>query len=506
MEDHLSSESSEEETEDEDEDESDSRGSIDTVVVASSNRNKSAFRFDELPARYDASGKLVLTSTARNAAASPLRDLEKKIADAGKPRDLTVEEEIEVQGYLQDWQDFNNATATDSLELFDLCLESEDLIYEALGKLNVHQQLVFNANISELGYEVQSRYFHRDQARSFGERLPVEYLCANISPELRREAEAAADFPPEILRKEFESFFDFDPKRRDWDARTKAIQDNWRARRYQESISSSENRLQTLQAKSQSQGEESRPTKHRPLPSPPSIILSSEIGDLPNNESEAIEILNPCEKDRNLLSPTPSPTQSPSPQLDNSKNNSNPFRTFDAAETLLSLAKGCQIQPTTSEALSKSQEQYPDIKKVPKKLWDGWDDSSDDSKSASLERLQSITQVLPTSNMAISTEVNLPLPVLPEGWAADKDFKVVGSLSPATQRSIEPVGPHFLAHARRARHKRTFSEDDRIQAQESVKKVEDEDAGDISEPEDPAMLLRDAKDWKVWFILVFNRK
>lgn len=89
-----------------------------------------------------------------------------------------------------------------------------------------------------------------------------------------------------------------------------------------------------------------------------------------------------------------------------------------------------------------------------------------------------------------------PLPVLPSGWSADKDFKVVGSLSPATQRSVEPVGPHFLAHARRARHKRTFSEDDRIEAQNSVKKVEDDDAGEISEPEDPQMLLRDAKDWK----------
>ena len=30
-----------------------------------------------------------------------------------------------------------------------------------------------------------------------------------------------------------------------------------------------------------------------------------------------------------------------------------------------------------------------------------------------------------------------------------------------------------------------------------MKKVEDEDAGEISEPEDPLMLQRDAKDWKV---------
>ena len=94
-------------------------------------------------------------------------------------------------------------------------------------------------------------------------------------------------------------------------------------------------------------------------------------------------------------------------------------------------------------------------------------------------------------------EVNLPLPVLPEGWSGEKDFKAIGKLSASTQRSIEPVGPHYLAHARRARHKRTFSEDDRIQAQESVKKIENEDDGDISEPEDPMMLSRDAKDWKV---------
>lgn len=102
-----------------------------------------------------------------------------------------------------------------------------------------------------------------------------------------------------------------------------------------------------------------------------------------------------------------------------------------------------------------------------------------------------------TTKMATHTQIILPLPILPQGWTAEKDFKAIGSLSAATQRSIEPVGPHFLAHARRARHKRTFSEDDRIQAQENVKKVEDDDFGEISEPEDPSMLLRDAKDWKV---------
>lgn len=117
-----------------------------------------------------------------------------------------------------------------------------------------------------------------------------------------------------------------------------------------------------------------------------------------------------------------------------------------------------------------------------------------------------------------AVQFSLPLPVLPQDWVGEKDFKAIGQLSSATQRNIEPVGPHFLAHARRVsklplinrnifaatnsdlqqkRHQRTFSEDDRIQAQENVKKVEDDDVGEISEPEDPLMLQRDAKDWKV---------
>jgi DnaJ family protein C protein 2 len=53
--------------------------------------------------------------------------------------------------------------------------------------------------------------------------------------------------------------------------------------------------------------------------------------------------------------------------------------------------------------------------------------------------------------MASTVEISLPLPVLPEGWAGEKDFKSVGQLSAATDRNIEPVGPHFLAYARRVR-------------------------------------------------------
>ena len=90
------------------------------------------------------------------------------------------------------------------------------------------------------------------------------------------------------------------------------------------------------------------------------------------------------------------------------------------------------------------------------------------------------------------------IPSLPTDWAAEGDVKRFKSLSKGTHRSLEPVGPQYLAHARRMRHNRTFSEDDRIEAEARAKKVDaGDDDGDISEPEDPSLLLREAKDWKV---------
>lgn len=92
------------------------------------------------------------------------------------------------------------------------------------------------------------------------------------------------------------------------------------------------------------------------------------------------------------------------------------------------------------------------------------------------------------------------IPALAADWKGDDGntgFRAVGSLSSPVMRKIEPYGAAFLAHARRKRHGRTFSEDDRIQALAKVKKTEDEDDGGISEPEDPGLLARDAKDWKV---------
>lgn len=53
--------------------------------------------------------------------------------------------------------------------------------------------------------------------------------------------------------------------------------------------------------------------------------------------------------------------------------------------------------------------------------------------------------------MSSAQVLNVTLPALSAGWSADKDFKAVGKVSAATQRNLEPVGPHFLAHARRVR-------------------------------------------------------
>lgn len=68
--------------------------------------------------------------------------------------------------------------------------------------------------------------------------------------------------------------------------------------------------------------------------------------------------------------------------------------------------------------------------------------------------------------------------------------------TPAVSRTLEPVGQYFLAHARRKRHGRTFSEDERIQAEQNVKKVESVEDEEEDEPETAEILKSDPKDWK----------
>lgn len=78
----------------------------------------------------------------------------------------------------------------------------------------------------------------------------------------------------------------------------------------------------------------------------------------------------------------------------------------------------------------------------------GWLDASEEVYVLAKSGPRAATAT--TATMA-NVEINLPLPVLPEGWAGEKDFKPVGSLSKTNDRKIEPVGPHFLAYARRVR-------------------------------------------------------
>ncbi|KAK9366357.1 DnaJ domain-containing protein [Lipomyces kononenkoae] len=88
------------------------------------------------------------------------------------------------------------------------------------------------------------------------------------------------------------------------------------------------------------------------------------------------------------------------------------------------------------------------------------------------------------------------LPPLPADRTDKDPFISYSQLSAFTVRSLEPVGPQYLSHARRALRGRTWSEDERIQAQINVKVVDEEAVSDDEEPEDPVMLSRDPKDWK----------
>ncbi|CAN6652936.1 zuotin [Trichomonascus vanleenenianus] len=92
----------------------------------------------------------------------------------------------------------------------------------------------------------------------------------------------------------------------------------------------------------------------------------------------------------------------------------------------------------------------------------------------------------------------MSLPALPSDWTAPESFAAYAPFSSPVKRSVEPVGPGFLAHARRTLRGRTWSEDERIQAEQNVKKVESNGDEDIleDEPEDPDMLLQDPKQWK----------
>lgn len=90
------------------------------------------------------------------------------------------------------------------------------------------------------------------------------------------------------------------------------------------------------------------------------------------------------------------------------------------------------------------------------------------------------------------------LPALPSDWKAPESFLSVSAFSAPVKRQIEPVGPGFLAHARRTLRNRTWSEDEKIQAEQNVKKADDGNDADLleEEPEDPALYKLEPRDWK----------
>lgn len=94
--------------------------------------------------------------------------------------------------------------------------------------------------------------------------------------------------------------------------------------------------------------------------------------------------------------------------------------------------------------------------------------------------------------------MSFTLPPLPSDWKAAESFSAVSAFSSPVKRQIEPVGPGFLAHARRTLRGRTWSEDEKIQALQNVKKVEEVNEADLleEEPEDPNLSKLDPKDWK----------
>lgn len=79
-------------------------------------------------------------------------------------------------------------------------------------------------------------------------------------------------------------------------------------------------------------------------------------------------------------------------------------------------------------------------------------------------------------------------------------FKQISQLSSPVSECVEPVGPAFLAHARRVIRNRTWSEHERIEFEEKAKlaantKTEDTDEF-VDIQDDDEILQHDPKDWK----------
>ncbi|RUS25622.1 hypothetical protein BC938DRAFT_471873, partial [Jimgerdemannia flammicorona] len=98
----------------------------------------------------------------------------------------------------------------------------------------------------------------------------------------------------------------------------------------------------------------------------------------------------------------------------------------------------------------------------------------------------------------MSLVLDFALPAPPATWDNTQATVAHAGISASRLLQIEPVNQHFLAHARRKRHGRTLSEDDRVQAElKAEEQDEDNEAVEVEdEPETKALLELDPKDWK----------
>ena len=346
--------------------------------------------------------------------------------------------------YFREWQELNEATGSSPDELFNLCVYSESAILKALRELSPPQLSNFKSKLKALGVEVGDTAYHYQRAYDFGERLGKDVCNFDLSPSERAKAVQNLRLPG----------YNQDPVDTDADVA--------RERLHPRSLLYRRQRLDVLIQDANLQLASHLQSLLEGSHSPPQAFI-----DVAKFERSSNSLLHGNRS---------SGGQPPIVILTKSGHSGSELRNTNDFTGLTDIKQ--KVQEATEEFVDVLLTSFGTIRT---------DISATEPTAVS-------------NTMTVSTEVHLPLPVLPQGWTSEKDFKAIGTVSKATQRSIEPVGPHFLAHARRARHKRTFSEDDRIQAQESVKKVEDDDAGEISEPEDPAMLMRDAKDWKVRII------
>lgn len=91
----------------------------------------------------------------------------------------------------------------------------------------------------------------------------------------------------------------------------------------------------------------------------------------------------------------------------------------------------------------------------------------------------------------------MSLPSLPANFGAE-NFKACAKYTAPVRRPIEPVGRYFLAHASRALRGHTWSEYEKIEAENNVATVDetDEDADLGDEDQSDELLAHDPRDWK----------